>query len=285
MSEVELARRAMRSRAAVRPPGPTLTDIRDITVADSIPGRLYRPTTDATPLVMFFHGGGFVLGDLDTHDRVCRLLADTAVVTVLSVEYRRAPEHPGPVAVDDGALAGAWALDHLTDLGADAAAGIALAGDSAGGAIAVLTGVQLRTRGLNVSAMLLLYPNADMTLSMPSVQEKAHGWGLDIEDLTWFVEQWVPDPARRAEADVSPLHAPLEGLSPTLLVTAEHDPLRDEGIALAEAMRAANDQVVHVDYAGLRHGFVGSVHESPAAAHATKAAFERFGRLVRGDTA
>ena len=171
--------------------------------------------------------------------------------------------------------------EHLAELGGDEETGIALAGDSAGGAIALLTAVHLRALGLTVAGMLLLYPNADMTLSMPSVQEKGDGWGLDVEQLTWFVQQWVPDPARRSAPDVSPLHAPLNGLPPTLLVTAEHDPLRDEGIALGAAMQEAGDDVVHLDYAGLRHGFVGSSHESPAAAQATNDAFEQFGQLVR----
>jgi len=271
----------MRARAALRPTGPPLAVVRDLMVDETIPARLYRPSTDATPLTLFFHGGGFVLGDLDTHDLFCRRLANTSLLTVLSVDYRLAPEHPGPAAVHDGVRAGAWALEHVAELGGDEGAGISLAGDSAGGAIAVLTGVRLRALGVNVGAMLLVYPNADMTLSTPSVQDKGHGWGLDVDDLTWFVQQWVPDPTRRAAADVSPLHAPLHSLPPTLLVTAEHDPLRDEGIALAEAMRAAGDDVVHLDYAGLRHGFVGSVHDSPTAAQATNESFEQFGQLVR----
>ena len=281
MPNVHRAREDLRARAALRPAGPPLAVVRDLTLDDAIPARLYRPSIDATPLALFFHGGGFVMGDLDTHDLFCRRLASTSRVTVLSVDYRRAPEYPGPAAVDDGVRAGVWALEHLAELGGDESGGVALAGDSAGGAIAVLTGVRLRALGLNVSAMLLLYPNADMTLSMPSVHDKGHGWGLDVDDLTWFVQQWVPDPERRAAADVSPLHAPLHGLPPTILVTAEHDPLRDEGIALADAIRAAGDDVVHLDYAGLRHGFVGSAHESPAAAQATNESFEQFGQLVR----
>jgi acetyl esterase len=280
-ADIDKAREDMRARAAMRPAGPAVASVRDLALDGLLPARLYRPSPDPMPLTIFFHGGGFVLGDLDTHDAVCRRLAQTSLVSVLSVDYRRAPEHPGPAAVDDGVRAGVWALDHLAELGGDRTTGIGLAGDSAGGAIAVLTGVRLRALGLNVGAMLLLYPNADMTLSMPSVQEKGHGWGLDVDDLTWFVQQWVPDPERRAAADVSPVHAPLHGLPPTLLVTAEHDPLRDEGVALANAMRAAGGDVVHVDYSGLRHGFVGSVHDSRAAAQATTDSFDQFGWLVR----
>ena len=109
MSRIEVAREEMRSRAALRPRGPALTTVRDLTVADSIAARLYRPTTGPAPLVVFFHGGGFVLGDLDTHDRLCRLLAKVSGAAVLAVDYRLAPEHPGPAAVDDGVRASVWA--------------------------------------------------------------------------------------------------------------------------------------------------------------------------------
>jgi acetyl esterase len=119
-----------------------------------------------------------------------------------------------------------------------------------------------------------------MTLSMPSVHEKGDGWGLDVEDLAWFVEQWVPDPQRRADPAVSPLYAPLHGLPPTVLATAEHDPLRDEGDGLAARLAQAGVPVRHLRYAGLVHGFLNLDHVSPAAAVAGDDLLREFGDLI-----
>jgi acetyl esterase len=230
--------------------------------------------------LLYLHGGGFVMGDLDSHDSTCRRLARTADVTVMALDYRRAPEHPGPIAVQDAVAAWVWVSGRLAELGGDPAAGLALAGDSAGGAIAVLAAVRLRKTGHRPTALLLAYPNADMTLSQPSIESEGHGWGLEAEDLRWFVEQWVPDPARRADPAVSPLHADLSGLPPVVLATAEHDPLRDEGEALAVRLRDAGVEVDHRPHPGLVHGFLGLGHVSPAAARAGSALFTRFAQLL-----
>jgi acetyl esterase len=274
-------REAQRARAATRPAGPALHSVEDLLGPGRIPVRLYRPATGPRPLVLYAHGGGFVLGDLDSHDSTCRRLAVLADATVLAVDFRRAPEHPGPAAVEDLCDVYRWAIEH-PDLRATASGGAAgLAGDSSGGAIAVLAAARLVGAGERAAALLLAYPNADLTLSGASVLEKGSGWGLDRRDLAWFVEQWVPDAGRRTDPDVAPLHADLSGLPPTLLATAEHDPLRDEGIALAERLRAAGVHVEHVPGPALVHGYLGLGHLSPAADRAGEELFARFGRLLR----
>jgi acetyl esterase len=231
--------------------------------------------------VLYLHGGGFVMGDLESHDGPCRRLAQIADVTVLAVDYRLAPEHPGPAAVDDSVGTFVWAGQHLPELGGDPEAGVALAGDSAGGALAVLAAVRLHVGGMTPSALLLAYPNADMTLRTDSVAQEGHGWGLEADDLRWFVEQWLPAPDRCDDPQVSPAHADLTGLPPTLLATAEHDPLRDEGNALAQQLRDLGVEVQHVQNDGLVHGFLGLSHVSEAAAGAGRGLFDRFGEILR----
>jgi acetyl esterase len=280
-------RQDSRRRAAARPPGPALPLVRDLSTADDgrpgLPLRLYRPATEPRPLVLYLHGGGFVLGDLESHDSICRRLALIADVAVLAVDYRRAPEHPGPAAVDDAVTAFGWAQGRPDELGAMAAAGIGLAGDSAGGALALLASVRLRAGGTPAAALLLAYPNADMTLSEPSLRQEGHGWGLEADDVRWSVAQWIPDPARRADAELSPVHAELAGLPPTVIATAEHDPLRDEGRTLARLMRGAGVNVLLVPHPGLVHGFLGLAHISAAAGRAGDELLGRFGRLLRED--
>jgi acetyl esterase len=255
---VAAVRAAARNRAAARPPGPALPLVQDLSSQEpraGLPLRLYRAAMDPRPLVLYLHGGGFVIGDLESHDAICRRLALIADVAVLAVDYRRAPEHPGPAAVEDAVSAFTWALSRPEQLGAAAAAGIGLAGDSAGGALAVLAAVRLHAAGTPAAALLLAYPNADMTLSEPSVLGEGHGWGLEADDLRWFVQQWIPDPGCRADADLSPVHADLAGLPPAVIATAWHDPLRDEGDTLARLLRTAGADVRHMPHPGLVHGF------------------------------
>jgi len=274
-------RKASRRRAGSRPRGPQLPLVQDLRTEAGLPLRLYRPALQPRPAVLYLHGGGFVMGDLDSHDSTCRRLARTADVMVLAVDYRLAPEDPGPAAVEDAVSAYDWVAEHLADLGGDLAAGVALAGDSSGGAVALLAAVRLRDAGRLPSALLLAYPNVDMTLAQPSVDQQGHGWGLEAEDLCWFVEQWVPDPDCRNDPIVSPRHADLAALPPTVLATAEHDPLRDEGDALVRQLREGNVDVEHLPHPGLVHGFLGLGHLSPAAAQAGEALFARFGASLR----
>jgi acetyl esterase len=278
-------RAAARARTASRPRGPELPLVQDLRTEQGLAVRLYRPTQDLRPTVLYLHGGGFVMGDLESHDGTCRRLAGIADVTVLAVDYRLAPEHPGPAAVEDAIGAFAWARQHLQELGGDPEAGVAMAGDSVGGALAVLASCRLHAGGMTPSALLLAYPNADMTLGGGSIAQEGHGWGLEADDLRWFVEQWLPDPDRCDDPQVSPAHADLTGLPPTLLATAEHDPLRDEGNALAQQLRDVGVEVQHVQNGGLVHGFLGLSHVSEAAAEAGRDLFDRFGDILRSRTA
>lgn len=198
---------------------------------------------------------------------------------MLALDYRRAHEYPAPAAVDDAVSTALWFVRNLSDLGCHVDSGIALGGDSAGGALAVLAAVRLHAQNQNPSCLFLAYPNTDMTLSQQSIKEKRTGWGLDADDMRWFIEQWVPNTEQRADATVSPLFAKLSGLSPTLLATAEHDLLSTEGAALAARMRAAGVDVDHVELPGLVHGFLGLVQLSPSAAEASQDLVRAFQTL------
>jgi acetyl esterase len=236
MHDVAAMRVAARERARARPRGPALAVVADIPPGSEVgvAMRLYRPSLDPRRLTVYVHGGGWVIGDLETHDRTCRRLAAAAAAAVLAVDIRNAPEHPWPAAVDDAVAALRFAAAHRDELGGGGMA-LGVAGDSSGGLVAALACRRLRETGERMPAVqLLAYPNTDLTLSQPSVVSKGEGWGLDARDLRWFADQWVPDLAMRATGAVSPLHADdLAGLPPALIVTAEHDPLRDEGDAYA----------------------------------------------------
>ena len=179
-----------------------------------VPARLYRPVAGPVPLVVYLHGGGWVFGSVATHDRACRRLAAASGAAVLSIDYRRAPEHPWPAAVDDTLAALRWVATRPAVLDPHPTA-VAVAGDSAGGTTATLACLRARDEepaaapGLQV----LLYANTDLTNSGASIQTEGHGYGLEVPDIEWFNAQWVPDPAMRRDPRVSPLFAPdLRGL-------------------------------------------------------------------------
>jgi len=174
---------------------------------------------------VFVHGGAFVIGDLDTHDRTCRRIADACDVEVLAVDYRRAPEYRYPTAIEDAAAVLHWARPS------------AVAGDSAGGYLATMACLRLRDAGDFLPAVqVLICPNTDLTLSQPSIAEKGSGYALDADFLAWAISQWTPDPADQTLG--SPLLvADLRGMPDTLIVTAEHDALRDEGTPMASDWR------------------------------------------------
>jgi acetyl esterase len=222
-------------------------------------------------LVVFAHGGGFVLGDLDTHDRTCRRIADACDVEVLAVDYRRAPEHPCPAAIDDVAAVVRWSRP------------AAVAGDSAGGYLATMACLRLRDAGDPLPAVqILICPNTDLTLSQASVAEKGSGYALDADFLTWAIAQWAPDPADRVAAN--PLLSPdLSGMPGGLVVTAEHDALRDEGDAYARRLAQAGARVTHRQERGLAHGFIQNMDlTSAAAAAAHDRLFHDIATLIHG---
>jgi acetyl esterase len=275
-------RRGRRERAAARRRGPELSSVEDLT-AGQVPARLYRPFAECDPAaaarpapaaavplatVLYLHGGAWVIGDLESHDRACRRLTHATGAAVLAVDFRRAPEHPWPAAVDDAVAAARWAAGALPGP-------LVLMGDSAGGTIATLACLRLREEGgPRPAAQVLAYPNTDLTLAQPSVREFGTGWDLAAADVAWGAESWVPDPARRADPAVSPLFASdLAGLPPALIVTNAYDPLRDEGEAYARRLAEADTPVRHRREPGMIHGFLTLDTVSPAAAAAGERVF------------
>ncbi|NUP53164.1 MAG: alpha/beta hydrolase [Catenulispora sp.] len=279
-------RRGQQARVRTALPGPEIGAVADEVVGPGrVPVRVYQPVGEARGTVVFLHGGMFVIGDLDSHDRACRRLVRAAGVAVVAVDYRRAPEHPWPAAVDDAVGVLAW-VHGEAGLDGDGSpyrlpAPTAVMGDSAGGCLATLACLRLRDEGGSLPALqILAYPNTDLTLSQPSVRSKGTGWGLDPDAVAWGVEQWVPDVARRADPAVSPLYADLSGLPPAIVVTAEHDPLRDEGDAYAAKLADAGVPVRHRCEAAQIHGFLTLDALSPAAASAGDRLFEDLAELL-----
>ena len=251
--------------------------VEELTVAGR-PARLYRPAADGpVPTLVYLHGGGFVIGDLDTHDQTCRVLCRRADLAVLSVDYRLAPEHPFPAAVEDALAAVTWAADHLADLGGGERLGVG--GDSAGGNLAAVAAQTLRDR---VHAQVLVYPATHMAGDYPSRVENAEGYFLDMATMEWFAAHYLGEGADLADPQHSPLLGDLAGLPPALVVTAEYDPLRDEGEAYAAALADAGVPVDLVRFDGLVHGFIDMGPMSPAAAAALDDVADRTGRLLRG---
>ncbi len=237
-------------------------------VADrSIPGpggplglRVYTPRggTGPFPLLVFFHGGGFVVCDLGTHDALCRNLCAGAGCVVASVAYRLAPEHRFPAAPDDCLAATRWAAEHAAELGADPGR-VVVGGDSAGGNLAAVVALRARDEGgPRLAGQLLLYPTTDAEAAgMPSLAENAEGYGLTRRDMAWFKGHYFGDPGDAAHPHASPLRAAdLRGLPPALVQTAEYDPLRDEGEAYAARLRAAGVPTAVSRRAGMIHGFL-----------------------------
>jgi len=245
--------------------GPGMAEVADGTVetADgrAIPVREYRPEDPATdvPLV-YAHGGGFVLGTLDSTDDVCRHLAARIGCPVRSVDYRLAPEHPFPAAVED-----VWAVTRAT---AERRGGpVAVGGASAGGCLAALAALRSRDAAVDVAAQLLLYPMLDPDLDRPAHDDHAEGPLLTRADLAWFWEQYLPDDAETEDAPVpvTPLAADPAGAPPAVVATARHDPLRDDGRAYADQLAAAGVDVADLRYPALCHGFASLGDRVPAA--------------------
>jgi acetyl esterase len=231
-----------------------------------LPVRVYVPASPdgvaagegaaARPVLVWFHGGGWVIGDLETADGTVRAMANGAGTVVVSVDYRLAPEHPFPAAVDDALAAVRWVADNAAELGVDPAR-LAVGGDSAGGNLAAVVSQQLRDSGPAIAFQLLVYPVTDAKLVLPSIDENGEGYFLEKETMQWFVHHYLGD-GGRDDPRVSPLAATdgaLVGLPPALVITAELDPLRDEGEAYGERLGAAGVDVTVTRYDGVIHGF------------------------------
>jgi acetyl esterase len=261
---VEQAREQMRAALLTRGEPLELHRVEDLRLPASHgarPLRLYRPSPGVLPIALFLHGGGWTLNDLDTHDRLCRRIARRSGWLLASLHYRRAPEHRHPAALDDARLAYTWLLEHAARLEGDASL-TALVGESSGANTAAALTLQLRDAGAQQPAFqVLAYPVMDVPGRWPSHEERGSGYTLDRPLLLWFLEQNLPpdhdpaDPYR--DPYLFPLAAPdLGGLPPALVMTAEFDPLRDEGIAYAERLTAAGVSVEHLHAEDQMHGFL-----------------------------
>ncbi|MEU6815286.1 alpha/beta hydrolase [Streptomyces sp. NPDC046860] len=262
-----------------------IASVRDFAVPaehGSIPVRVYHPDPARTlPVVLFFHGGGWTVNDLDTHDRLCILLAKGSDSVVVSVDYRRAPEHKYPAAFEDGWTALHWVVGGAPDLGADPAR-IAVAGDSSGGTIAAALALKARDEGGPViTQQLLIYPVTDY-LDPPtgSYVSRANGYSLNLPFMQWSWENYLPEEWSREDSGLFPLRArSLRDLPPALVLTAEFDPLRDEGIAYAERLRGDGVPTEHWHFDDQMHGFV---MQTRAIARARKAVEDVAAHLASG---
>ena len=222
-----------------------------------IPLRLYVPdAAGPLPALAYFHGGGWVIGSLDTHDAVCRHLAKQARTVVVSVDYRLAPEHKFPAAAEDCYAATRWIADNAAALGVDPAR-ICVGGDSAGGNLAAVVSLMARDRGgPKIALQVLAYPVTDHSYDTASYRDNADGYLLTKDSMVWFWNHYLGAPSDGTNVYASPLRAAsLAGLPPAVVFTAEYDPLRDEGEAYARRLRDAGVRVVHKRYEGIIHGF------------------------------
>jgi acetyl esterase len=257
---IEEARAQLIANAQVVP-GEEVASVEDTSIpgpdGNEIPVRIYRPEGDGPfPGVVYFHGGGFVLCGVETHDNVCRSLTKAVGCVTVSVDYRLAPEFPYPAGVEDAYAATVWVADHADELGLQPGR-LAVAGDSAGGNLTAVVAQMTRDRGgPDLAYQLLIYPVIDQAEDHPSRLEKAEGWFLTKENMDWYTDHYLADPAHAEHPYASPIHAPdLSGLPPAMVITAEHDPLRDEGEAYGHRLREAGVEVVVTRYADMFHGF------------------------------
>ncbi|HTB02807.1 MAG TPA: alpha/beta hydrolase [Bradyrhizobium sp.] len=291
------ARDALRALAAARaaippPPVASAEDIKVNGAAGPLAARVYRLSREKSPTVVFFHGGGWVAGDLETHDRQARLLAIETGAVVVSVDYRRPPETRFPGAFEDGFAALGDVYARLAEFGGDAKR-VGVAGDSAGGNLAATVALACRDAGIDLAAQLLVYPVADVAgnyadetenARFPSRRENAEGYFLSRAVMEWFAGHYLADASHGLDWRVSPLRAKsLAGLAPAVVCTAWFDPLRDEGKAYADALAAAGVTTRYHPGFGLIHGYFGLGDASETArAEAQRARADFRALLARG---
>ena len=259
--------------------GPSMRTVRELAFdgpGGSIGIRVYRPEADDPPTLVFYHGGGWTLGTLDSADDVCRELARRAGCLVASVDYRLAPEHPFPAPVDDALAALEWTVDHAASFGADPGR-VGVAGTSAGGNLAAATALRTRGRSIGIDGQFLLYPILDRAFDTPSYREFADSPLLSRADMQWFWDQYLRSPVDGANPYASPLRAPdVSGAAPATVLTAGRDVLRDEAVAYAERLDAAGVSVTHHNYPALAHGFLSMTDDVGAADNA----MDRLGATI-----
>ncbi|AWM00975.1 alpha/beta hydrolase [Bradyrhizobium amphicarpaeae] len=281
------------SRAAVPPPPvETVQDIEVSGGARPLPARVYRIGTTPASTVVFFHGGGWVAGDIETHDRQARNLAIETGAVVISVDYRRPPETRFPGAFEDAFAAVSDIFNRVAEFGGDAKR-FGVAGDSAGGNLAAAAAIACRDAGIRLAGQLLVYPVTDVlgayadageNARYPSRAENAEGYFLTRATMEWFCGHYLAEPDHALDWRVSPLRAPsLAGVAPAIVTTAWFDPLRDEGVAYARALEAAGVPVKHHEGPGLIHGYFGLGDASEVArAEAQRARADFKALLARG---
>jgi acetyl esterase len=252
-------------------PAPALARIEDVTIpgpAGPIPARVYAPSPGTPlPCVAYFHGGGWVQGDLETHHGLCARLAMHAGVMVVAVDYRLSPESKFPAAVEDCLAAYRWLRAHGREIGADTSR-VAVAGDSAGGNLSAV--VSQRTAPSAPTCQVLIYPATDFSYETESHRDFENGHVIPRDRVLWYSEQYLRDDTDKADVRASPLRAPsLAGQPPAFIVTAGFDPLRDEGKAYADRLRAAGVDVVYREYPGQIHAFVSLTKAIPQGMAAT----------------
>lgn len=268
---VEERRLAYDALSRLGRPGPDVDAIDDVDL-DGVRARSYA-NKGSRGIFVYYHGGGWTIGDLDTHDPVCRQLAVASHATVLSVDYRLAPEHPFPAAVDDAWAALQWVDAHRNEFGASSA--VVVGGDSAGGNLAAVSALYARDNGIELAGQALVYPGVDMADDSPSMRDNGEGYLLTAETMRWFGEQYQPDDD---DWRASPLRAStLAGVAPALVITAGYDPLRDQGLAYAAALQQADVPVESHNYPAMPHVFF----QLAAIVEAGQDAVDRVGAFVR----
>jgi acetyl esterase len=266
----------------------TAGGIEDLLLDGGIAARLYRPAfSGPVPTIVFFHGGGWVVGSLDGYDSQCKRLRDGTGAAVLSVAYRLAPESPFPASVEDAVAATRWAARNIGRLGGDASR-IAVAGDSAGANLAAVVAQTLRPE-IALAGQLMIYPATDSvglrsgeaTARFPSHGAFATGYFLTLERMKWYADRYVPDEADRHDPRASPLRATdVSGVAPAVIATAGFDPLLDEGRAYAEKLRNAGVPVTYLEFSTLVHGYFALATFSPGARRAASATCAAFKDLL-----
>ncbi|OOG39680.1 alpha/beta hydrolase [Polaromonas sp. A23] len=241
-------------------PKPALARVEDFSLAahdgHALPARLYAPSADRLPVLLYFHGGGFTIGSIASHDILCRQLSHLAGCAVVSVDYRLAPEHKFPTAAHDAWDALQWLAAHVAEKNLDGSR-LAVGGDSAGGTLAAMCAVLARDAGLPLALQLLFYPGCSAHQDTPSHRKFARGFVLEEREINWFFSCYVRGPADREDWRFAPLNTPdVDGVAPAWVGLAECDPLVDEGVMYADKLRAAGVQVDLEIYRGVTHEFI-----------------------------